>query len=39
MGVSPSEELAFIHEMDQAPYLFLPYQPDGTSGLARRLNP
>ena len=38
-GVSPSEELAFIHEMDQAPHLFLPYQPEGTSGLARRLNP
>ena len=38
-GVSPSEELAFIHELDQAPHLFLPYQPEGTSGLARRLNP
>ena len=38
-GVSPSEELAFIHEMDQAPHLFLPYQPEGSSGLARRLNP
>ena len=38
-GVSPSEELAFIQEMDQAPHLFLPYQPEGTSGLARRLNP
>ena len=38
-GVSPREELAFIHEMDQAPHLFLPYQPEGTSGLARRLNP
>ena len=23
----------------QAPHLFLPYQPAGTTGLARRLNP
>jgi hypothetical protein len=38
-GVSPSEGLAFIYEIDQAPHLFLPYQPEGTSGLARRLNP
>jgi N-acetylmuramoyl-L-alanine amidase len=38
-GVSPSEGLAFISEIDQQPELFLPYQPDGTSGLARRLNP
>jgi N-acetylmuramoyl-L-alanine amidase len=38
-GVSPSEGLAFISDMDQAPHLFLPYQPEGTSGLARRLNP
>ena len=38
-GVSPSEGLAFIQEIDQAPHLFLPYQPEGTSGLARRLNP
>ena len=37
--IKTSEELAFIHEMDQAPHLFLPYQPEGTSGLARRLNP
>ncbi len=39
MGVSPSEGLAFIQEIEQAPHLFLPYQPEGTSGLARRLNP
>jgi N-acetylmuramoyl-L-alanine amidase len=38
-GVSPSEGLAFIYEFDEAPYLFLPYQPSGTSGLARRLDP
>jgi N-acetylmuramoyl-L-alanine amidase len=37
-GVSPSEGLAFISSMEQAPHLFLPYQPSGTSGLARRLN-
>ena len=38
-GVSPDEDLAFIHEIAEAPHLFLPYQPSGTSGLARRLNP
>lgn len=39
MGVAPDEGLAFIYEVDQAPYLFLPTQPEGTTGLARRLNP
>ena len=39
MGVSPSEGLAFIYEYDDAPQLFLPYQPAGTTGLARRLDP
>ncbi len=39
MGVSPSEGLAFIYELDDAPGLFLPEQPPGTTGLARRLNP
>ena len=39
MGVSPSEGLAFIHKIEDAPHLFLPYQPEGTTGLARRLNP
>jgi hypothetical protein len=39
MGVSPSEGLAFIYDIDTAPQLFLPYQPGGTTGLARRLNP
>jgi hypothetical protein len=38
-GVSPSEGLAFIYEIGDAPHLFLPYQPSGTTGLARRLNP
>jgi N-acetylmuramoyl-L-alanine amidase len=37
--VSPSEGLAFIYEVDDAPQLFLPEQPLGTTGLARRLNP
>jgi N-acetylmuramoyl-L-alanine amidase len=38
-GVSSSEGLAFIYEYDAAPHLFLPKQPSGTTGLARRLNP
>lgn len=38
-GVSASEGLAFISDIEQAPHLFLPYQPSGTTGLARRLNP
>ncbi len=38
-GVSPSEGLAFIYDVDDAPHLFLSYQPSGTTGLARRLNP
>ena len=38
-GVAPDEGLAFIYEIEQAPHLFLSYQPDGTTGLARRLNP
>jgi N-acetylmuramoyl-L-alanine amidase len=38
-GVSSDEDLAFIFEIEQAPHLFLPYQPEGTTGLARRLNP
>src|SRR5262245_26819721 len=37
-GVSPSEGLAFIYSYDQRPDLFLPQQPPGTTGLARRLN-
>lgn len=38
-GVSEDEGLAFIYNVMDAPYLFLPYQPEGTTGLARRLNP
>jgi len=38
-GVSASEGLAFLYDYDDAPHLFLPEQPAGTSGLARRLNP
>ncbi len=38
-GVSASEGLAFISSMEQIPQLFLPFQPSGTTGLARRLNP
>lgn len=38
-GVSPDEGLAFIYEYEDAPHLFLPQQPPGTTGLARRLNP
>jgi hypothetical protein len=38
-GVSPSEGLAFIQSVSDAPFLFLPTQPNGTTGLARRLNP
>ena len=38
-GVAPDEGLAFIYEIDDAPHLFLDYQPEGTTGLARRLNP
>jgi hypothetical protein len=39
MGVSPSEDLAFIYSTSDQPDLFLSYQPEGTTGLARRLNP
>jgi N-acetylmuramoyl-L-alanine amidase len=38
-GVAPDEGLAFIAEVEQQPSLFLSYQPEGTTGLARRLNP
>lgn len=38
-GVSPSEGLAFLYKVSDAPHLFLPEQPPGTTGLARRLNP
>jgi N-acetylmuramoyl-L-alanine amidase len=38
-GVAPDEGLAFIYKVEDAPQLFLPSQPPGTSGLARRLDP
>ncbi|MBO0715985.1 MAG: hypothetical protein J2P55_01445 [Rhizobiales bacterium] len=38
-GVAPDEGLAFLYDVDDAPYLFLDEQPEGTTGLARRLNP
>ena len=38
-GVSPDEGLAFIYDVEDAPHLFLPYQPANTTGLARRLDP
>jgi N-acetylmuramoyl-L-alanine amidase len=39
LGVASDEGLAFIYEVDDAPHLFLPTQPPGTTGLARRLDP
>jgi len=38
-GVAPDEGLAFIYEVSDKPELFLDVQPEGTTGLARRLNP
>jgi hypothetical protein len=38
-GVSPSEGLAFIYDVATKPEIFLPQQPPGTTGLARRLDP
>jgi N-acetylmuramoyl-L-alanine amidase len=38
-GVAPDEGLAFIYKVEDAPELFLPAQPPGTTGLARRLDP
>jgi N-acetylmuramoyl-L-alanine amidase len=38
-GVTPDEGLAFIYKVEDAPELFLPTQPPGTTGLARRLDP
>jgi N-acetylmuramoyl-L-alanine amidase len=39
MGVSPSEGLAFIYDTEDKPHIFLDKQPEGTTGLARRLDP
>ena len=38
-GVAADEGLAFIYKIEDKPEVFLPYQPEGTSGLARRLEP
>jgi hypothetical protein len=38
-GVDADEGLAFLYSVDDAPELFLAYQPTGTTGLARRLDP
>lgn len=38
-GVSDDEGVAFLYDVKEAPHLFLASQPEGTSGLARRLNP
>lgn len=38
-GVSPSEGLALYNNYEDNETLFLNYQPEGTTGLARRLNP
>jgi N-acetylmuramoyl-L-alanine amidase len=38
-GVSPSEGLAMWYTPDECPWLMLPYQPSGTTGMARRLDP
>jgi N-acetylmuramoyl-L-alanine amidase len=39
MGVDADEGLAFIDSVSDKPELFLPAQPSGTTGLARRLDP
>ena len=39
MGVSRMKGLAFIYTVEDKSDLFLSYQPEDTSGLARRLNP
>ncbi len=38
-NVRTDEGLAFISDVSHAPHLFLAKQPQGTVGLARRLNP
>jgi hypothetical protein len=38
-GVAPDEGLAFLYDVNDKPELFLPEQPPGTTGLARRLDP
>lgn len=38
-GVTPDEGLALFNTVDQMPQIFLKEQPEGTAGLARRLDP
>lgn len=38
-GVTPDEGLALFNTVDQMPQIFLKEQPEGTTGLARRLDP
>lgn len=38
-GVTETEGLALFERVDQMPQIFLPEQPEGTTGLARRLDP
>jgi N-acetylmuramoyl-L-alanine amidase len=38
MGVAVDEPLAFVYEYETHPWLFLDKQPEGTTGLARRLD-
>lgn len=38
MGVGPAEGLALYEDIMDRPVLFLPYVPENTTGLARRLN-
>jgi len=39
LGVSSTEGLAMWYEPDECVWLMLPYQPSGTTGMARRLDP
>jgi N-acetylmuramoyl-L-alanine amidase len=38
-GVSPSEGLAMWYKPEECPWLMLGFQPNGTTGMARRLDP
>ncbi len=38
-GVTETEGLALCEKVEEMPHLFLPEQPEGTIGLARRLDP
>jgi N-acetylmuramoyl-L-alanine amidase len=38
LGVAPDEGLAMWYEPDECPWLMLPKQPSGTTGMARRLD-